>query len=77
MNGVGLPTVGQRLGHRRRETTALYVHFDDAALRDAATQVASLIAQAMRFPVVAEKNYKDAARRGLNERVHGAFEHTN
>ncbi len=35
MNGVGLTTVGRLLGHRRRETTAVYAHLDDAALRDA------------------------------------------
>ena len=36
MNGVGLATVGTLLGHRRRETTAIYAHLDDGALRDAA-----------------------------------------
>ena len=36
MNGVGLITVGRLLGHRRRETTAIYAHLDDGALRDAA-----------------------------------------
>ena len=38
MNGVGLPTVGRLLGHRQRDTTAIYAHLDDAALRDAAVQ---------------------------------------
>ena len=36
MNGVGLTTVGRMLGHRNRETTAIYAHLDDTALRDAA-----------------------------------------
>ena len=49
MNGVGLPTVGRLLGHRRRSTTAIYAHFDDATLQDAATQAAVLIARAMQF----------------------------
>ena len=31
INGVGLTTVGTLLGHHRRETTAIYVHLDDAA----------------------------------------------
>ena len=53
MNGVGLPTVGRLLGHRRRSTTALYAHFDDAVLHDAATRAASLIASAMRFRGIA------------------------
>ena len=38
MNGVGLTTVGRLLGHRKRRTTALYAHLDDAALSDAAAQ---------------------------------------
>ena len=49
MNGVGLPTVGRLLGHRRRSTTAIYAHFDDATLQDAATMAASVIARVMRF----------------------------
>ena len=49
MNSVGLPTVGRLLGHRRRETTAIYAHLDDAALQNAADQAAGVIAQAMRF----------------------------
>ena len=36
MNGVGLTTVGRLLGHRQRETTAIYAHLDDGALRAAA-----------------------------------------
>ena len=49
MNGVGLPTVGKMLGHRRCRTTAIYAHLDDAALRDAAAQTALVIAGAMRY----------------------------
>ena len=49
MNGVGLTTVGRLLGHRKRETTAVYAHLDDAALRDAAAQAAGAIANAMGF----------------------------
>ena len=53
MNGVGLPTVGRLLGHRRRATTAIYAHFDDGTLQNAADQTASIIAQAMRYRAVA------------------------
>ena len=49
MNGVGLPTVGRLLGHRRLETTAIYAHLDDAALHAAAEQAAGRIAKAMGF----------------------------
>ena len=49
MNGVGLTTMGTLLGHRRRETTAIYAHLDDAALRDAAAQAAGVIARAMGY----------------------------
>ncbi len=49
MNGVGLTTVGRLLGHRQRETTAIYAHLDDGALRDAATQAAAVIARAMGY----------------------------
>ena len=49
MNGVGLTTVGRMLGHRNRETTAIYAHLDDAALRDAAALAASVIAGAMNY----------------------------
>lgn len=51
MNGVGLTTVGRLLGHRQRETTAIYAHLDDAALQDAAKQAAAVIARAMGFSV--------------------------
>ena len=49
MNGVGLTTVGRLLGHRQRETTAIYAHLDDTALRDAAAQAAAVIARAMGY----------------------------
>ena len=49
MNGVGLTTVGRLLGHRQRETTAIYAHLDDGALRDAAAQAAAVIAHAMGY----------------------------
>ena len=49
MNGVGLTAVGKLLGHRRRATTAIYAHLDDAALRDAAAQAATVIARAMGY----------------------------
>ncbi len=49
MNGVGLTTVGRLLGHRQRETTAIYAHLDDGALRNAAAQAAAVIARAMGY----------------------------
>ena len=49
MNGVGLPTVGRLLGHRRRATTAIYAHLDDTALQDAAAQAGGVIAGAMGY----------------------------
>ncbi len=49
MNGVGLTTVGRLLGHRKRETTAIYAHLDDGALRVAAMQAAVVIARAMGY----------------------------
>ena len=51
MNGVGLTTVGRLLGHRQRETTAIYAHLDDGALRDAAARAAAVIARAMGYRV--------------------------
>ena len=51
MNGVGLTAVGKLLGHRKRATTAIYAHLDDAALRDAAAQAATVIARAMGYTV--------------------------
>ncbi len=64
MNGVGLTTVGRLLGHRQRETTAIYAHLDDGALRDAAAQAAVLIARAMGYsaeppPVLDEAEHLD------------------
>ena len=49
MNGVGLPTVGRLLGHRRLATTAIYAHLDDNALQVAAERAAGRIAKAMGF----------------------------
>ncbi len=49
MNGVGLPTVGRLLGHRRLATTAIYAHLDDSALQAAAEKAAGQIAKAMGF----------------------------
>ena len=49
MNGVGLTTVGRLLGHRKRRTTAIYAHLDDAALQGAAAQAAAVIAGAMGY----------------------------
>ena len=64
MNGVGLTTVGRMLGHCNRETTAIYAHLDDAALRDAAAQAATVIARAMNYkvepPPLPEEETKDA-----------------
>ena len=56
MNGVGLPTVGKMLGHRRHRTTALYAHLDDATLRDAAAQSSLIIARAMRYKAQPQLN---------------------
>ena len=53
MNGVGLPTVGKLLGHRRLATTAIYAHLDDNALQAAAGKAAGAIAEAMGFRVEA------------------------
>ena len=49
MNGVGLTAVGKLLGHCKRATTAIYADLDDAALRDAAAQTATVIARAMGY----------------------------
>ena len=49
MNGVGPITVGWLLGHRKRRTTAIYAHLDDAARQDAAAQAAAVIAGAMGY----------------------------
>ena len=47
MNGVGLTAVGKLLGHRKRATTAIYAHLDDAYLVDAAERVGAAILRAM------------------------------
>ena len=49
MNGVGLPTVGGLLGHKRLATTGIYAHLDDNALQAAAEKAAGRIAKAMEF----------------------------
>ncbi len=41
--------VGRLLGHKRRVTTALYAHLDDATLQEAARKAAGVIARAMGF----------------------------
>ena len=81
MNGVGLPTVGRLLGHRRRATTAIYAHLDDATLQDAA-QAAGVIARAMAFraeapplPVEAEASDEDGQRNRPICRVASATGH--
>ena len=71
MNGVGLPTVGRLLGHRRRSTTAIYAHLDDTALQDAAAKAAAVIARAMGYraeppPLPAKTKQADYAEQGLN-----------
>ena len=67
MSGVGLTAVGRMLGHRNRETTAIYAHLDDAALQDAAAQAASVIARAMNYktqpPPLLEEETKDTPTR--------------
>ena len=60
MNGVGLPTVGRLLGHRRRATTAIYAHFDDSTLQNAANQAARVIARAMRYRAAAPSSIVQA-----------------
>ena len=70
MNGVGLPTVGRLLGHRRLATTAIYAHLDDSALQAAAEKAAGRIAKAMGFepgpsPSKPEGGPGDAGRFGL------------
>ncbi len=49
INGVGLPTVGRLLGHKRLATTAIYAHLDDHVLQAAAEKAARRIAKAMGF----------------------------
>ena len=62
MNGVGLTTVGRLLGHRQRETTAIYAHLDDNALQGAAAQAAGVIARAMGYRAVPPPNHAGKAR---------------
>ena len=73
MNGVGLNTVGRLLGHRQRETTAIYVHLDDAALRDTAAQAAAFIARAMGYRAKVPLAKNPTATNGADE-VEGAPE---
>ena len=42
-SGVGLPIVGSLLGHTQASTTMRYVHLQDAALRNATNQLATII----------------------------------
>lgn len=57
-------TAGRLLGHRLRETTAVYAHLDDGALRDTAAQAAAVIAHAMGYsavppPVLGEPKHRE------------------
>ena len=66
MNGVGLSAMGKLLGHRKRATTAIYAHLDDAALRDAAAQAAIVIGRAMEYtaeppPLPSEASWGDTS----------------
>ena len=72
MNGVGLTTVGRLLGHRQRDTTAIYAHLDDATLRDAAAQAAAIIARAMQFKPGASPAPEASAGTGSAEELDGA-----
>lgn len=58
MNGVGLPTVGRLLGHRRLATTAICAHLDDAVLQDAAEQAPGRIAKSMGFKAAPTLNQR-------------------
>ncbi len=62
MNGVGLTTVGRLLGHRQRETTAIYANLDDRALQDAAAQAVDIIARAMGYHCAADRTPKTRQR---------------
>ena len=68
MNGVGLTAVGKLLGHRKRATTAIYAHFDDAALHDAAAKAATVIARAMGYSAESP-TVRDEASRGDMSKV--------
>ena len=67
MNGVGLTAVGKLLGHRKRATTAIYAHLDDAALRDAAAQAAAVIARGMRYTAEPPSVPGEASQGGASE----------
>lgn len=69
MNGVGLTTVGQLLGHRRRETIAIYAHLDDRALQDAAAQTAMVIARALGYSIHPCQNSLRRPTHGLSAAV--------
>ncbi len=65
-NGVGLPTVGRLLGHRRLATTAIYAHLDDSALQAAAEKAAGRIAKAMGFEAETSPEKSDNAQMRTN-----------
>ena len=65
MNGVGFATVGRLLGHRKRATTAIYARLDDAALRDAAAQTASIIVSAMGYTAAPLPDETDGTEPGI------------
>ena len=69
MNGVGLTAVGKLLGHRKRSTTAIYAHLDDAALRDAAAQAATVMARAMGYTAEPPPMPGEASRGNTSEVV--------
>ena len=63
---IGLTAVGKLLDYRNRVTTAVYAHLDDAPLRNAAAQAATVIARAMGYraeppPLPSEANWEDAS----------------
>ena len=71
MNGVGPPTVGRLPGHKRRTTTAIYAHLDDATLQDAAAQATAVIVKATGFevelpPLETEAPGGEASRKGTS-----------
>ncbi len=74
MNGVGLTTVGRLLGHRQRETTSIYAHLDDGALRDAASQAAATIACAMGYKAEAPPLAEDSTEADSADKGEGAPE---
>ncbi len=64
MNGVGLTTVAWLLGHRQRETTAIYAHLDDRALHEAAVRAAAVIAAAMGYKATPSSPPRETAHTG-------------